>query len=511
MTSFYEKFLRGPLRKILLRMLILMEKKSGDKPPLTRKESLLQRDIHVPPILVAIGSALLLLTVLILQMGWSWSAFSSLSIFILLILLLFLFYLKHDFPKLIRDDEAIMLLGTLTVFFTAIIGSFKEWPVSFYLTPLPAAAILATLLLHARLSIVFTTILSILMAMVHHFSLECFFLSFLGCMSATASTVYIRTHRDFVRTGGIISATQLLTLVALTLFEKGPLANFFWNSLWVALNGFFSAVLALGILPFLESFFSRATPMKLMELADFNQPLLKRLMVEAPGTYHHSLIMATLAESAAQAIGANPLLCRVGAYYHDIGKLVKPEYFIENQGNAEYNPHQNLAPALSSLIVISHVKEGIALARAAKLPPEIANFIPMHHGTSRIEYFYHRAKENAQEELLLESGNGNQENLDEIEVEEENYRYPGPKPETKETAILMLADAVEAASKTISEPSHLRFKDLVEKIVRKKFSDGQLSDSPLTLTDLNVIQNIFVNTLTSIHHARIDYPEEESG
>ena len=199
-------------------------------------------------------------------------------------------------------------------------------------------------------------------------------------------------------------------------------------------------------------------------------------------------------------------MCRVGAYYHDIGKLVKPEYFIENQGTSGgFNPHGNLAPALSSLVVIQHVKEGVSLAKAAKLPQEIIDFIPMHHGTSRIEYFYRQAVEEAQESFL--------ENLDATDPEnvgEEVYRYPGPRPMTRETAILMIADSIEAAARTIEEPTHERFHDLAERIIRKKFEDGQLSNSTLTLADLNRIEEAIAATLTSIYHERIKYPEDET-
>lgn len=500
MSSFFNNFVREPLRRLLLRILILTEKKS-EEPVSARKPSILRKDIHIHSGLVASISAFSLLIVLVTAVGWSWQSFISFTVFVILTLVYFIFYIKHDIPQIIEDDEALMLLGTLTVLSASLMGALSRWPVSFYLTPLPATAILTTLLLRTRLAIILMTVLSMILGVLHDFSFDCFVLGFSGSMAAIAFSTSIRTQRDFIRTGAAIACVQLLTLAVLTLFHSESLGNFLWESLWTATNGFASAILALGSLPFLESFFLRVTPMKLLELADFNQPLLKRLMIEAPGTYHHSLMVATLAEAAAVAIGGNPLLCRVGAYYHDIGKLVKPEYFVENQSNSG-NPHGNLAPALSTLVVVSHIKEGMALAQAAKIPPEISNFIPMHHGTSRIEYFYHQAKEDAEQEIL--------DNPNPSEVSEEHYRYPGPRPETKETAIVMLADSVEAASRTIEEPSHLRFKDLVENIVNKKISDGQLATSPLSLSDLNKIQEAFVNALTSIYHARIEYPEEET-
>jgi putative nucleotidyltransferase with HDIG domain len=257
-----------------------------------------------------------------------------------------------------------------------------------------------------------------------------------------------------------------------------------------ALGGFFSALIALGILPLLENLFGRTTNIKLLELADFTQPLLKRLMIEAPGTYHHSLIMASLAEQAAEAIGANALLARVGAYYHDIGKLSNPDYFIENQ-QAIANPHDPLTPTMSSLVVISHVKEGVALAQASHLDRVILDFIEQHHGTSLIHYFYHRALEQS------------------TEIEPESFRYPGPKPQSKVAAILMLSDAVEAASRTIDEPSPGRIRDMVEKIINNKFIDGQFTECPITLHDLSTIAESMMTTLSGIYHARVEYQQSE--
>lgn len=502
----FADLLRESLRKILMRILILTEKSSAQKTSV-RDESVMKRDIHIPPSIVAVLASLSLYGLLILEVGNSWPLILSLGIFVLVVLGLFIFYLKHDFPKLIADDEAMMLLGTIIILFAAIIGALQRWPVSFYLTPLPAASILATLLLHPRLALVVTMVLSIINAMVHQFAFDCFMLSFLAGSTGAAAAVYIRSHKDFIRTGTLIALAQFLANAILVLFHQGDARGFWWESLWSVINGFSSAILALGLLPFLESFFLRLSPMKLLELADFNQPMLKRLMVEAPGTYHHSLMMATIAEAAAGAIGANPFLTRVGAYYHDIGKLVKPEYFIENQGSPGNNPHGNLAPALSSLIVISHVKEGVALARAAKLPQEIINFIPMHHGTSRVEYFYHQAREDAQEELIKHDLDANPH---EAEVGEQNFRYPGPRPVTKETAILMLADSVEAAARTLEEPNHQRLKDLVRRLIQGKVDDGQLADAPLTLADLSKIEEAFTKTLTSIYHARIEYPQQSN-
>ena len=502
MLNFLDRFLREPFRKVLMRFLILTEKKNK-KPVTSRHDTLLQMDIHIPPFLVAAGCVTSLILIFLFHFGWYGSTFVSTTLFVLLVLVFFVIYLQNEFPELVKDDEAMMLLGTLIVFFTTVIVSLKIWNFSFYLTPLAAASILAALLLHFRIAIILTLTLTLFFSIVNGFSLHAFVLGFFSGMAGAIVARSIQSHRDFIRAGISISVVGSLTQLVFGLWTHFSIPFLFSSILWIGLSGFISAILALGLLPFLESFFQRVTPMKLQELANFNQPLLKRLMVEAPGTYHHSLMMATIAESAANAIGGNALLCRVGAYYHDIGKLIKPEYFIENQGGIGFNPHGNIAPALSSLVVIQHVKEGVSLAKAAKLPQEIINFIPMHHGTSRIEYFYNQALEVAQEELRLSD-----KSMPETEVEEEHYRYPGPRPQTKETAILMLADSVEAASRTLEEPTHLRLKDLVERLVKKKVEDGQLSYTPLTLNDLTQVQEAFVKTLTSIYHSRIEYPED---
>ncbi len=506
MKPFLDVIVREPLRNLLLKGLRLTEK--SEKKVVSRgQDTLINRDIHIPPVLVAICSSLFLMAILVMQFGWFWRSLISITVFVILSLTLFIFYLKHDLPNLIEDDEAMMLLGTLVILFVLIIGGIKRWPLSSFMTPLPAASILAALLLHPRLSIMLTMVLSMFFALSHDFSSTCFFMGFFGGLAGTAAALSVRSYRDFIRVSVIVSVAQIFTLIIVSSLGQVQVTPFLWRTLWCLGNAFISSVLALGLLPFLESFFSRLTPMKLIELSDFNQPLLKRLMLEAPGTYHHSLIMATLAESAAQRIGANPLLCRVGSYYHDIGKLIKPEYFIENQGGLKSNPHNEIAPALSRLVVISHVKEGIAMAKSAKLPNEIINFIPMHHGTSRIEYFYQQALEDAQEELFR---HGENEKTAKENVEEEHFRYPGPRPLSKEAAILMLADSVEATARTIDEPSHDRFQDLVKNIFNKKLEDGQLSNSPLTLGDLTLIRDSFVITLTSIHHARIEYPKESN-
>jgi hypothetical protein len=255
-------------------------------------------------------------------------------------------------------------------------------------------------------------------------------------------------------------------------------------------GGILVGVLVSGILPLLESLFKVVTDISLLEYSDLNRPLLKSLMVSAPGTYHHSIIIGSLAEAAAESVGVNPLLTRVSAYYHDIGKMKKPEYFIENQAKGE-NRHDRLTPSMSSLIIASHVKDGVELAREHKLPPQIADVIRQHHGTALMTYFYNKARDS--EEITSP-------------VREEEYRYPGPKPQSREAAIVMLADAVEAASRVLENPTPQRIAALVEKIVNRIFEDGQLNECDLTLRDLTEITTSFNKLLSGIYHYRIDYP-----
>jgi putative nucleotidyltransferase with HDIG domain len=286
--------------------------------------------------------------------------------------------------------------------------------------------------------------------------------------------------------------TALVSFVAIVGIDlyHGQLVN---RGLFDLGAGFLGAALTATIvtvtLPFFEGVFDIATDIKLLELLDPNQPLLKDLVYKSPGTYHHSIIIGNLAESAAEAINENPLLARVGSYYHDIGKAQKPEYFIENQRTNE-NKHDRLTPSMSSLIITSHVKEGVEMAKQQKLPSEVVDIIRQHHGTSLITYFYQKARE--QVPLGV--------------VSEQDFRYPGPRPRTKVAAIVMLADAVEAASRTLVDPSPPRIQGLTSSVITRIFLDDQLSMCDLTLKDLREISKSFNQSLTAIFHHRIDYP-----
>lgn len=266
------------------------------------------------------------------------------------------------------------------------------------------------------------------------------------------------------------------------------------------------AMIVSGLLPVLESLFRVTTDISWLELSDLNHKLMKRLQMEAPGTFHHSLVVASLAEAAAESIGANARMCRVCAYFHDIGKLKKPEYFIENQGDE--NPHDTITPTMSALVIIAHVKDGVDLAVKYKLNPLIIDVIKEHHGDSLVYYFYHKANElKREEEGKVEKGLEKVEDI--TSVNEKNFRYPGPIPSSKESGIISLADAIESASRTIRKPTPSKIRALVDELVMKRVSEGQLDNCRLTLKELKKVRESFSTTLRSMLHSRIDYPKDK--
>jgi putative nucleotidyltransferase with HDIG domain len=270
-----------------------------------------------------------------------------------------------------------------------------------------------------------------------------------------------------------------------------PLGALAFQSLCALAGGVLVSIVVTIAIPPLEHVFQSLTDIKLLELSNMNLPLLKDLAVSAPGTYHHSVVVGTLAETAAEAIGVNPLFARVSAYYHDIGKLRQPHYFVENQKDG-HNPHDDLSPSMSALILVSHVKDGVAYAQEHGLPQPLIDAIPQHHGTRLIRFFYEKARQAGTE--------------DGREVDESDFRYPGPKPRTKETAILMLADGVEAISRTLSDTSPAKLRAMIRRAIQEVVDDDQLSECALTLEDLSKISEAFLSVLAGMHHQRIEYP-----
>jgi putative nucleotidyltransferase with HDIG domain len=289
--------------------------------------------------------------------------------------------------------------------------------------------------------------------------------------------------------GAVIAGAYALACIGLALLRSREAADLMTCIMWGAANGVASALIAMGFLPLFEAFTKITTDQTLLELADLNRPLLKRLSLEAPGTYAHSINVANLAEAAARAIDANALLVRVGAYYHDVGKMVTPQYFIENQARGR-NPHDQIDPRKSAQIVRSHVIEGAKLAEQAKVPESVRMFIPQHHGTQTIGFFYDQARD---------ANPG-------VELDPADFQYLGPRPQSKETAILMLADSVESAMKVLQEPTPERIRKLVDRIVDAKIEEGQLDDAPLTLREISRVKEQLASILSGMYHHRIDYP-----
>jgi putative nucleotidyltransferase with HDIG domain len=340
--------------------------------------------------------------------------------------------------------------------------------------------------------------------------------SLISGFTAVYLTLQVRRRGRLIRAGiGVGLAIWLLSLTfgligPINLFS--PIAND-WGKIGVqsALaigNGIVTATLVGGMLPMLEHLFQITTDISWLEASDLNHPLLRQMTIEAPGTYHHSLVVANLAESAAEAIGANATLCRVCSYFHDIGKLVKPEYFTENM-NFERNPHDDLAPTMSALIILSHVKEGVDLALKHKLNQRIIDIIQQHHGTSLISYFYQRALQQ-QEDARAGGKIMNIRDEDIPDVSEESFRYSGPKPQTKESAIVSLADIVESASRSLEKPTPQKIEQLVHELIEERVSDGQLDECDLTLGELKTITDRFRFTLMTMLHTRIAYPKQEA-
>ncbi|MFC1533407.1 HD family phosphohydrolase [Thermodesulfobacteriota bacterium] len=365
--------------------------------------------------------------------------------------------------------------------------------------PVACGAMLVTIFQGMGMAVTFSLLISILASLIIEGKVEFFIYFFINSLVAAYGVKDYRERGILIKTGlkvGLINIVLCLSIETL----YGSLYTLETVVAMVAgfIGGVLAGVISTGIIPLIEMAFGFTTDIKLLELANLDQPLLRELMVQAPGTYHHSVIVSNMVEAAAEAIQANPLLSKVSAYYHDIGKMKKPLYFIENQMGGE-NRHEKLAPSMSSLVLISHVKDGVELAKEHKLGREIIDIIQQHQGKSLISYFYQKAKEQA-------ANKGKKS----FQIKEEDFRYPGPKPQTKEAGLVMLADMVEAASRSLADSTPARIQGMVQKIINKVFSDGQLDECELTLKDLHEIAKYFNKTLSGIFHHRVEYPETNS-
>lgn len=403
------------------------------------------------------------------------------------------FYMLFFEPRLIRSLRKLVLVHVILiltlVFCRAILFIPSPSP---YLMPTALASLLLALLINPRLAILCGSVMAVLASSMTGFRVDVLIATLFSSTAGVFASFRVRKRIEFLMVGAAVGITYGLTLFSFRIFEDASVQDAFMTSLQGAANGFLITMpLAFLLLPLLEWAFDLVTDVSLLELSDLNHPILKRMIVEAPGTYHHSLVVSTLAESACQAIGANALLARVGCYFHDIGKIARAEYFTENQAYQSRSQHEKLTPTMSCLVIMNHVRDGIELGRKYKLREPILRFIPEHQGTGIIYYFYKKVLD------MAEKGE---------KINPEDFRYPGPKPQTKETAVSMLADSTEAASRSLKEPSPENIRQLVRKIINDKFIDGQLDECNLTLRDLYKIQESFITNLNAIFHTRVAYP-----
>ncbi len=406
------------------------------------------------------------------------------------------FHLKYFHKATLKNFLDFGLLLSLIVFATFYITTYTT--LSPYYIPVAAVSILTMLLFNdVQFSFLMAFASSMLVSFVLGGDFKMFMLFFLGSLTGSYAVREARTRGQMMGAGLLISLVHVISLYLLNPDLKLLMSHVFERSqvMPVAANGFISIFVVMATLRIFEYLFGVLTNFSLLELSDFNQPLLKKMTLEAPGTYHHSLFVSNMAEAAASEIGANGLLTRVGAYYHDIGKMGKPEYFVENQ-LIGVNKHDNIEPGMSRLVILNHVKEGLELARKNKLNPLIQQFITQHHGTSLVYYFYQRALEGA---------------IEVDEVNEESFRYPGPKPQSRETAIVLLADSVEGAVRSLDEATPSRIEETVKKIMNNKFIDGQLDECNLTLREIEKISSTFTRILSAMYHGRTKYPEKKNG
>jgi len=442
------------------------------------------------------------------QERWKGRIFGVFLIVCFFLLVLWLYFQIHQEKHLRNGSDyalivlllviGLILTRALLVLAELVSGSLNvellQDPIHFYLVaPFSLGAVLTILLMGANAAIFFSLVFAILVGILTG-ELSVLIYVLTGSIAAIYALRQYRERSAIVRAGMIIGAVNILMALGLQLYSSQ--GEFQWIQFFVRtgagiISGLSSAMLASLFLPALESLFSRTTDIRLLELSNLNGPMLRRLALEAPGTYHHSITVGTLAEAGAEEIGANGLLTRVGAYYHDIGKLKNPEYYIENQVFTG-NKHESLTPSMSTLILASHVKDGLAIAEEVGLGPKVRDLIPQHHGTRIMTYFYQKAKEAAEE-----TGG---------EVNENDFRYPGPRPQFKEAAILMLADQVEAASRTLQEPSPGQIRSLIRRLTQATIKDGQLDECDINLNELSKVGEAFERVLNGMYHHRIEYP-----
>ena len=490
-SGFFEK-IKTAVRGLALRFARKLGEEKEEGPATRSVTNFLLTDIKIP-VFVSVGITIVAVYfMLVMDLGANnGQVFVSVAAFMAVLALFFAVLARYvEEKEIYSDNDAVVLMCLLIITGILTLQIAKEYR-SPFLFPVSAFIVIATMLLSSRIGILYAFLFSIISGLLVSHRLDIAFFVLCGGIVVIPGISRIRKRSDFLITGVKVIAMNAIVISIFYFLDEYTLSQYRENIINGILNGALSVIIILVFMPLFEKLFSRTSNIKLIELADFNNTLLKKLMLEAPGTYHHSLMTAVIAEQAAAAIGANSVLARVCAYYHDIGKLKNPEYFIENQAQGQ-NPHDPLTPAMSSLILISHVKDGVFLAKKNNIDKEIIDNIQQHHGTTVIRSFYLKA-------LEINS-----------ETDAESFRYPGPKPKTKVAAIIMISDSAEAACRALDEPTAVRIKETVEKIINNKFTEGQFDDCPITLKDLQTIRDSVTATITGIYHARIEYKDKKN-
>jgi putative nucleotidyltransferase with HDIG domain len=437
-------------------------------------------------------------------------------VFTALFMLVFTVVIPFRVPEAWKSNHLLLLLvGSLIVnFFTNktlylysdLIHIYDIAPARL-IVPAALAPMLASILIAPHAGLIVGLFLALLGNLFIDPSPSFLLANLLPAFAASFFTRRIRRRSDLLMAGVGVGVVGLLCALMLGSLQRAEPVFLIVQSVWAVALGVLTALVVSAILPILEWLFDRITDISWVELTDLNHPILRRMMIEAPGTYQHSLMVANLSEAAAESIGANSTQCRVSAYFHDIGKLTKPNYFIENSAH-EKNPHDDLAPSMSALIVIAHVKDGVDLALKYRLRKPIIDVIQQHHGDSLVFYFYKKAQQQAADARAGGKILGMRED-DVPDVEEPSFRYPGPRPQFKESAIVSLADSIESASRSLKNPTAQKVENLVREIVRDRVEDGQLNESQLTFNELAAITDRFCFTLKNMLHARIEYPKSK--
>lgn len=431
--------------------------------------------------------------------GVPWRSLSGSALLAMLFTGLVLFYVYQQHRAIFTSPGHLYLLGIIVLVVLAVARGIlainvNQWPdlnnQFGYMVPMAAAGMLIGILLDCRLAVLVVAVMSYLLSIVAGYQLGFGVVGLVTGIAGVYSVSRLSQRGDLARAGVYVGGAAVLAILIIGMLGEKPGILILWTAIFLGIiNGILSSILTNGALPYLENTFGITSSVRLLELSHPSNPLLKRLLTESPGTYHHSIIVGNLAEAATEAVGGESILVRVGAYYHDIGKIKRPYFFIENQMNSD-NPHDKIAPSLSTLILTAHVKDGLELARENRLPQDVLSIIEQHHGSGLVSYFYHKA---------MEAGGDN--------INEDEFRYDGPKPQTREAAIVMLADSVEAAVRSLQNRTHGRVEGLVRKIIKDKLMDGQLDECDLTLKDLDIIANAFLKVLSGIFHSRIEYPD----